>query len=39
MQPAQVSCGLDDLGGLEKYRYKADYTEVKRIYSQTLRRL
>ena len=32
VQPAQVSCDLDDLGGLEKYRYKADYTEVKRIY-------
>ena len=34
VQPAQVSCHLDDLGGLEKYRYKADYTEVKRIHSQ-----
>ena len=34
VQPAQVSCDLDDLGGLEKYRYKADYTEVKRIYLQ-----
>ena len=32
VQPAQVSCDLDDLGGLEKYRCKADYTEVKRIY-------
>ena len=30
----QVSCDLDDLGGFGKYRYKADYTEVKRIYLQ-----
>ena len=34
VQLAQVSYDLDDLGGLEKYRYKADYTEVKRIYLQ-----
>ena len=29
-----VSCDLDDLSGLEKYRHKADYTEVKKVHLQ-----
>ena len=31
-RPTRVCCDLDALSGLEKYRYEAGYTEVKKVY-------